>query len=86
MEPGERLLGSSQRGAGAPQGPGPTMHALGQLLVVLVVEWAGGRGDPRDTLTCSQVGRCHQRSGVGHLAPPPASLLPPPGPHLPPLG
>ncbi|XP_068058127.1 interleukin-17 receptor C isoform X1 [Anomalospiza imberbis] len=55
VEPGEELLGSSQRGAGAPRGPGPTMHALGQLLlVVLVVGSAGGRGDPRDTLACSQ--------------------------------
>uniref|UniRef100_A0A8C3QEL4 Interleukin 17 receptor C n=1 Tax=Cyanoderma ruficeps TaxID=181631 RepID=A0A8C3QEL4_9PASS len=54
VEPGERLLGSSQCGAGAPQGPGPTMHALGQLLLVLVLGSAGGRGDPRDTLACSQ--------------------------------
>ncbi|KAM4769447.1 interleukin-17 receptor C [Cyanocitta cristata] len=54
VEPGEGLLGSSRRGAGAPQGPGPTMHALGQLLLVLVVGSAGGRGDPRDTLACSQ--------------------------------
>ncbi|XP_063268123.1 LOW QUALITY PROTEIN: interleukin-17 receptor C [Prinia subflava] len=54
VEPGERLLGSSQRGAGAPQGPGPTMHALGQLLLVLVVRSAGSHGDPRDTLACSQ--------------------------------
>ncbi|XP_059712599.1 LOW QUALITY PROTEIN: interleukin-17 receptor C [Haemorhous mexicanus] len=53
-EPGEGLLGSSRRGAGAPRGPGPTMHALGQLLLVLVVGSAGGRGDPRDTLACSQ--------------------------------
>ncbi|KAL9838416.1 interleukin-17 receptor C isoform 2-T2 [Geothlypis trichas] len=30
------------------------MHALGQLLLVLVVGLTGGRGDPRDTLACSQ--------------------------------
>ncbi|KAM4893691.1 interleukin-17 receptor C isoform 4-T4 [Sylvia borin] len=30
------------------------MHALGQLLLVLVVGSAGGRGNPRDTLACSQ--------------------------------
>ncbi|XP_064287807.1 LOW QUALITY PROTEIN: interleukin-17 receptor C [Passer domesticus] len=54
VEPGERLLASRQRGAGAPRGPGPTMRALGQLLLVLAVGSAGGRGDPRDTLACSQ--------------------------------
>ncbi|XP_038004896.1 interleukin-17 receptor C isoform X4 [Motacilla alba alba] len=54
VEPGEGLLGSSQRGAGAPRGPGPAMHALTQLLLVLVLGSAGGRGDPRDTLACSQ--------------------------------
>ncbi|KAI1234507.1 hypothetical protein IHE44_0003561 [Lamprotornis superbus] len=35
------------------------MHALGQLLLVLVVGSAGGRGDPRDTLACSQSGTWH---------------------------
>ncbi|XP_062356474.1 interleukin-17 receptor C isoform X2 [Cinclus cinclus] len=30
------------------------MHALGQLLLMLVVGSAGGREDPRDTLACSQ--------------------------------
>lgn len=56
VEPGQGLLGSNQRGAGAPRGPGPTMQALGQLLLVLVVGSASGHGDPRDTLACSQVG------------------------------
>uniref|UniRef100_A0A8C5IL78 Interleukin 17 receptor C n=1 Tax=Junco hyemalis TaxID=40217 RepID=A0A8C5IL78_JUNHY len=51
---GRGLPGSSRRGAGARRGPGPTMHALGQLLLVLVAGSAGGRGDPRDTLACSQ--------------------------------
>lgn len=83
---GRGLQGSSRRGAGASGCPGPTMHALGQLLLVLVVGLTGGRGDPRDTLACSQVGWCHQRAGIGRLAPLPASPLPLPGPHLPPLG
>ncbi|XP_056357685.1 interleukin-17 receptor C isoform X2 [Oenanthe melanoleuca] len=54
LEPGQGLVGSGQRGAGAAQGPGPTMHALGQLLLLLVLGSVGGRGDPRDSLACSQ--------------------------------
>ncbi|XP_051644478.1 interleukin-17 receptor C isoform X1 [Manacus candei] len=54
VEPGVGLFGSRQCGAGAPHGPGPAMPTLGQLLLVLVVTAAGGRGGPRDSLACSQ--------------------------------